>query len=242
MFENMCGEIMLNIAIVEDSLPDLERMDTYIKQWKDAENEHVSVTRYTRAWDFLNEFKGQFHLILLDIMLPDKNGVDTAKCIRQTDQNVVIVFTTSMKQYAINGYEVDALDFILKPISYGRFALMMKKAMIRAARATEQVLVRIPGSTLKMDVDSILYVESEGHSVIFHMSDDQDIKKRMSLSDVEKLLPEIQFSRCAVSYLINLKYVKRIEGDFVLVDNAKVKMTRSKNREFRKAFVSYYSR
>lgn len=233
---------MLNIAIVEDSVPDLERMEEYIRQWNSAEGKDVAIKTYTRAWDFLNDFRNQFQLILLDIMLPDKNGIDVAKIIRKADENVTIVFTTSMKQYAINGYEVSALDFLLKPITCNRFMLMMKKAETRINRETEQVVVRIPGSTLKLDVDSILYVESEGHSVIFHFREGEDIKKRMTLGDVEKLLPAIQFSRCAVSYLVNLKYVKSIDGEYVVVNDTRLKLTRSKSRDFRKAFVAYYSR
>lgn len=233
---------MISIAVVEDSLPDAERMKDYIEQWGKTGTEDVQVSTYNCAWDFLNIFKGQFDIILLDIMLPDKNGVDTAKLIRKEDDTVIIVFTTNMKQYAINGYEVNALDFVLKPISYNRFTLLMKKCMARLQRNTNRIVFRVPGSTYSIAADDILYVESSGHLVIYYLRDRQTIKKRTTLGEVEKLLPTTQFSRCGVSYLINLKYVKSIEGDFVVVNDARLKLTRSKNREFRKAFVNYYSR
>lgn len=232
---------MVKIAIVEDSLSDANRMQEYLERWRASEGEEIQVSIYQRAWDFLSSFNGQFDIIFLDIMLPDKNGVDTAKCIRKVDESVIIVFTTNMKQYAINGYEVNALDFVLKPIRYNRFVLLMKKCVSRIQRDANRIQFRVPGTTYSIDVDDIVFVESNGHSVIYNLRNGQTIKKRATLGEVEKQLPVEQFARCSVSFLINLKYVDSIEGEFVIVNDTKLKLTRSKNREFRKAFVGYYS-
>lgn len=131
---------MVKIAIVEDSLSDANRMQEYLERWRASEGEEIQVSIFQRAWDFLSSFNGQFDIIFLDIMLPDKNGVDTAKCIRKVDESVIIVFTTNMKQYAINGYEVNALDFVLKPIRYNRFELLMKKCISRIQRDSNRVI------------------------------------------------------------------------------------------------------
>lgn len=232
---------MIHIAVVEDSLQDAQRMGEYLSQWESSEGEAVQVSTYSCAWEFLSAFKSQFDIIFLDIMLPDKNGVDVAKTIRKTDDSVIIVFTTNMKQYAINGYEVNALDFVLKPIRYNRFLLLMKKCLSRIQRDSSRVTFRVPGTTYNIDVDDIVFVESSGHSVIYNLRSGQTIRKRATLGEVEKLLPAAQFSRCSVSFLINLKYVKSIEGEYVVVNDMQIKMTRSKSRDFRKAFVGYYS-
>ena len=233
---------MLNIAIVEDSLPDVEQINAHINQWGKKEFEEVEVATYNDARSFLGFFNGQFDIIFLDIMLPDKNGLDVAKSIRKKDETVVIVFTTNMKQYAINGYEVNALDFILKPVNYNRLALLLKKCIARIRQTSKNIVLRVPGNVYNIDVDYIVFVESRGHSVIYHMKCGQTIKKRMTLREAEQQLPAMQFSRCSVSYLINLKYVRCIEGEDVIVDDKKIKLTRSKSREFRKSFVEYYSK
>ena len=232
---------MISIAIVEDSLSDAQRMREHLEKWAKAEGEEVQIFEYSYARDFLTAYKGQFHIIFLDIMLPDRTGLETAKSIRKMDESVIIVFTTSMKQYAINGYEVDALDFMLKPVGYNRCALVMKKCMTRIQRNTDSIVFHVPGSTYNIDVNEIVYVESCCHSVTYNMRNGQTIKKRTTLNEVEKLLPESQFSRCSVSFLVNLKYVKGIEGEYAVVNDTRIKLTRSKSRDFRKAFVAYYS-
>lgn len=233
---------MIHIAIVEDSPSDAKQMRDFIEHWKDAEGEDVVISEYHCACDILTEFSGQYDIIFMDIMLPDKSGMDAAKSIRSMDSSVLLVFTTSMKQYAINGYEVEALDFVLKPIHYSRFERLMKKCMNRLSRKAEHVVLRVPGTTYSIEVDDIAYAESSGHSVIFHLLNGQSIQKRMTLGETEEQLPAAQFARCGVSFLVNLKYVRYIEGEYVTVNDTKLKITRSKSREFRKAFVEFYSK
>lgn len=233
---------MIRIAIVEDSRPDAQRIQEFLEQWSASEGQQVELALYASAWALLTDFHCQFQIILLDILLPDKNGVDVAKILRKQDETVAIVFTTNMKQYAINGYEVDALDFLLKPIHYSRLVLLMKKCMSRICHNQASVVLRLPGSTYQVPVEQILYLESNGHSIILHLYDGQTLKKRMTLAQAEPLLPPGRFARCNVSYLVNLSWVKAIEGDYVAIGQEKLKLTRSKNREFRKAFVEFYAR
>lgn len=159
---------MFNIAIVEDALSDAERMKGHIEKWGSAEGEDAQVSVYNCSRDFVAYFKSQYDIIFLDIMLPDRTGIETAKLIRKKDEAVIIVFTTSMKQYAINGYEVNALDFILKPVGYNRFAALMRKCRARVQYNTNNIVCRVPGSTYNINVDDIVYIESRGHMVICH--------------------------------------------------------------------------
>lgn len=233
---------MLTIAIVEDSSYDAEQLQNYIETWKEMIDEGVQVSVYNCALDFLSAFKGQFDVVFLDIMLPDKDGVSIAKAIRKIDPYVILVFTTSMRQYAINGYEVEALDFMLKPISYPRFTMLMKKCMVRhKARMEKGIVLKIPGTTYRVNVEDICYVEVQIHDVIYNLSSGDKIRQRATMSDVEKILPDSQFSRCSISHLVNLRHVEKISGEYVVVNREELKITRSKNKEFRAALSRYYS-
>lgn len=235
---------MINIAIVEDTESDSDMLVFYLNQWGESIGEQLYISTYCCALDFLTNLKNQFDLIFLDIKMPDKNGIDVAKTIRKNDDNVIIVFTTTMKQYALNGYEVDALDFILKPISYERFCALMRKCLGRLAKNktdSKFIAIHVPDGTFQIDINSIVFVESLGHNVIYHLVNGQTLKKRSTLNEEEKQLPEIQFARCNVSYLVNLKFVQKIEGEYVKIYGGALKITRSRNSEFRKAFVNYFS-
>lgn len=235
---------MINIAIVEDVKADSNMLVSHLEKWSRDVDEQLCITVYGCALDFLVAYKSQFDIIFLDIGMPDKNGVDIAKTIRKSDSKVIIVFTTTMKQYAINGYEVNALDFVQKPIVYERFLFSMQKCFecLKAdINNSKFITIQIPENTFQIDINSIVYIESFGHNIKYHLVNGQTIKKRATLCEAEKKLPEKQFARCGVSYLVNLRYVKKIEGDYIKVYGTELKITRSKSAEFRKAFVNYFS-
>lgn len=234
---------MIKIAIVEDSATDAERLQSYIDRWKNEKEEIVQVTVFKSSLDFLEKIKDSYDIIFLDIVLPDKNGVDVAKEIRKVNTVAIIVFTTNMMQYAINGYEVNALDFILKPIAYVRFAMLMNKCLLRIKSISDRptITCRIPGSTYCLNLSDICYVEVRGHNVLIYLVDGKVIEQRNKLCEIEKIFPINQFVRCSISYLVNLQYVDKISGDFVYVNGNALKITRSKNRTFRESFVNYYS-
>lgn len=234
---------MIKIAIVEDSVRDAEQLKAFVNRWKDEKEAIVDVDVFKCALDYMENIKNAYDIVFLDIMLPDKNGVYIAKAIRKVDTVAIIVFTTNMAQYAINGYEVDAIDFILKPIAYARFAMLMNKCRARIeAMSGKHIVCRIPGSTYCLNVSDICYVEVRGHNILIYLLNNKVIEQRSTLYEIEQLLPMDRFARCSVSYLVNLQYVDRINGDFVMVNGMSLKMTRSKNKTFREKLVNYHSR
>ena len=108
-------------------------------------------------------------LILMDIEMPLMDGMTAAKCIRELDQSVIIIFITNMAKYAIKGYAVDALDYVLKPVPYFAFSQQLLKALARLEkRAKHYLTVPVEGGLRRLDTASIYYLESEGHRVLFY--------------------------------------------------------------------------
>ena len=120
---------MNRIAIVEDDQGYRDTLFTYIKQYEQERDTAFEATPFEKADDFLAVYNGDYDIILMDIEMPGTNGMDAAEQIRKKDAQVVIMFITNMAHYAIKGYEVGALDFVLKPIQYLNFANKMDRAM-----------------------------------------------------------------------------------------------------------------
>ena len=97
------------------------------------------------------------------------DGMSAAEEIRKIDTEVVIIFITNMAQYAIRGYAVDALDYVLKPVSYFAFSQRLNRAISRMKkRETKMIMVNIKGGTVRINIANIYYIESQGHTLILH--------------------------------------------------------------------------
>ena len=104
----------MKVAIVDDLKTELEMLRGYLMDFAVAESKEFDISTYESGDRFLEDFSGQFDLILMDIDMPGLNGIDTARAIRKVDESVVLMFVTAMPQYALTGYEVDAIDYVIK--------------------------------------------------------------------------------------------------------------------------------
>lgn len=134
---------MINVAIVEDEKPAAELIGSYLQEFGRQEEEEFSVRVFGDAVSFLENYKPDFDLVFMDIMMPSIDGMRAAKKLRERDRNVQIIFVTSMSQFAVKGYEVAALDFIVKPVSYFDFCIKMRRAVF-AVRSCDGRSVVVP--------------------------------------------------------------------------------------------------
>ena len=121
---------MINIAIVEDNREQAAALESHIKTYASDHKLSVSVSIFYEPITFLEKYS-PFHIVYMDIMMPMLNGMDAAKLLREKDEKVILIFVTTMRQYAIQGYEVAASDFIVKPVAYPEFALKFTKVLAR---------------------------------------------------------------------------------------------------------------
>lgn len=151
---------MLRVVIVEDELKEAERLQSFLKRFE-AENGIVfEIEIYSSALTFLANYKQDTDLVLMDIELPDVNGMEICRRLRKTDNRVAIIFVTNMARFAVNGYEVDALDFIVKPARYGEFAVKVKKAVEIIRKNMDNYLVLSgKGFFKRLNVNELFYVE-----------------------------------------------------------------------------------
>ena len=236
--KNVYKEKFMKVAIVDDLKTELEMLRGYLMDFAVAESKEFDISTYESGDRFLEDFSGQFDLILMDIDMPGLNGIDTARAIRKVDESVVLMFVTAMPQYALTGYEVDAIDYVIKPVSYPDFALKLKKALryVKQVKADEPVVLPTKEGLVTLNISEIYYVESALHYCIYHTKD-KEYRVRENISAVEQRLSPFGFARCNAGYLVSLKHVKAIIKDDVIVGDYTLKISRSKKASFTEKFT-----
>ncbi len=171
----------------------------------------------------------------MDIGLPGMNGMDASRKLREKDRNVIIIFVTNLAQFAVRGYEVSALDFIVKPITYDNFSLKFQRAI--ANKKDTDILVTADGETHKVNSADILYVEVFRHSLVYHCLKG-DFKTYGALKDIEDRLKG-GFAKCNRCYLVNLRYVDGIKDHLVYVRKHALQISYPKKASFMKELTDF---
>lgn len=228
-------------AVVEDEREAADLLCECLARYAGEAKIGISVKRYADGLSFLEDYTGSADIVFMDIEMPNLNGMDAARKLRQKDKNVVLVFVTNMAQYAIRGYEVEASDFLLKPLVYRTFAVKLGKLFRKCGeRTAKRIRLETRDGQFILDADEILYVESDKHYVVFRTAD-AEYRMRQSLPETEELLSGASFARCGASFLVNLAHVTRVWRDTVYVGETELPMSRSRKKEFLDALTVYVS-
>ncbi len=223
---------MINIAIVEDDGKYMQQLCEFVKQYTEENKEIINIETFLDGDDIVYEYKAVYDIIFMDIQMKIMDGMKAAQNIRKMDENVILIFITNMAQYAIQGYSVNAMDFVLKPVSYFAFSEELAKAIRRLKERTRAYLmIKQEAGMLRLDVSQITYIESQGHKIFIHT--EKGIYKMIeTMKNMEQQLVKHRFSRCNNCYLVNLKYVENIQQNMVTVAGEKLQISRSRKKGF----------
>lgn len=231
---------MVRIAIVEDEEQSVRTMQSFLRRYQLERDCQLKISVFRDGEEIVRGYRPEYDIILMDIQLQTMNGMTAAELIRQEDPEVMIIFITNLTQYAIRGYAVDALDYVLKPVTYFAFSQRMDRAMDRLSRRVSHYLtIPVKGGAQKLDIGQIRYVESQGHSLIFHMKKGADVISSGTMKEMDDLLGAYGFSRCNKGYLLNLEYVDAIQGGCALVGEDRLLISRGRKAPFMEALANY---
>lgn len=230
---------MLRIAVVEDEKLYSDLLLSYFERVRVEEKIELSCTLFWDGMSFLDEYDSRFDIVFMDIAMPHMNGLEAAKRLREKDRLVPLIFITALAQYAIKGYEVDALDFLVKPVQYELFLLKLKKAIFYLNKDAEtSYTITTSAGMQKVPVRDIRYIESSKHYLIFHTASGE-VKMRGSMKDILPFFLDKGFAAINSSLLINLCAVENVKGSEAVVAGERLLIARVYKVEFMKKLTAY---
>lgn len=231
---------MIRVAIVEDEISYQEQLIGYLRRFEMQREEAIEIVTFSDGDEITEKYKAHFDIILMDIQMQFMDGMSAAEEIRKLDSEVVIIFITNMAQYAIKGYEVDAFDYVLKPISYFSFAQRLNRAIDRMKkRETRYITIRAKSSVTRLKISDIYYVESQGHNLVFRTKKGE-LTVSGTMKELEVQLSMYHFFRGHKGYLINLEHVEGMNDFCALVKGEKILVSRTKRKGFMEALSKYW--
>lgn len=231
---------MLNIAIVDDEAAEREHIRRCLDYVAEVRGVEFYANEFDSADSFLMRYESTYDIVFMDIEFPSgQDGMSAAQELRKMDDTVVLIFVTNMAQLAVQGYAVDALDFIVKPIDKHTFLLKMTRALGRVVRRRQEcIMVRAEGEAVRLRTHLIRYLEVDGHYVIYH-SREGTFSEYISLSAAEKKLNDPAFYRCDRGCLVNMRFITQIGRDTCTVDGEELDIARKQRSQFLRAYAGF---
>ena len=227
----------MRIAICDDQKNERQKMIEALGSVID----HFSTNEFDNGSALLESHaKHPYDLIILDILMPEMNGIDTAASLRKSDTKTPIIFLSTSKEFGVQSYRVLAFDYLLKPIDREQLRGCMKRLFSQTAKKKHSVTITYEGAEIDILLSNIQCLESNLRKVIFTLPENREIKIVGKLTDFEPFLLEHGFCRCHKSYLVNIEHIDRIDDDmFYLTGGKAVKISRAYLQSAKKAYFEY---
>lgn len=241
---------MLRIAICDDEPAQRALLEAYVGEWGMLRQQEVDMALVGSAEQFLFHWEERRRdILLLDIDMPGGDGLSLARRLRSQGEDVQIVFVTGLAEYALEGYDVDAVSYLIKPVEKERLFTCLDKALARCGREAPALLLDTPGGMARVRVRDICYLESDAHDTWVHCAGEKEpVRCRAGIRQVEERLEqqgesffELHFFKIHRSYLVNLAYVNRIERKEAVMDSGEaLPVARNRWEALNRAYLDYY--
>lgn len=234
------------IALCDDEARELDQIEAFLAGYQEKrKGMKCQIRRFSSAEMLLEQIRERGyapHLLLLDIFMPGKSGIEAAEELRKLGFGIPIIFLTTSTEHALNAYGVDAIQYLVKPLGQERFFHAMDTAVEQIGRRKEnQITIKVPGGIRQVQPDEILYCETQRNYQVLHLPA-EECRTRMTAGKLWELLEQFpQFGRCGSSYILNMNHIVSLERDEIALDNgSRIYIPRYKAAEFRKGYFSYY--
>lgn len=232
---------MLHITICDDETDFVTHLTTLIQQYAAETGENIKITAYYDGMELVERYDTSIDLIFLDIQMRLLDGLHTAQRIRELDENVGIIFLTTLTQYGLEGYQYQAANYIIKPIKYVRLKAELNQWLKKHRHNDSPSIVVINDSgKYKIALKSLRYVETFNRNLLLH-TEQENIISYKSMKEMEQELSQAGFVRCHTSYLVNLFYVKGVQKlEITLITGEQIPISQPKRKNFMEQLTRYW--
>lgn len=234
---------MISIAICDDVSTITDNMEVLLNRYSEESGEEIRVAKFNRGDTLLENYKSNYDILFLDIKMPGLSGIETAERIRRKDDKVSIIFLTSLLNRALDGYNVQALNYIIKPMNYKRLKIELDnwRSKIRD-REEAFIVINNDSGSYKVMLKAISYIETFNRNLLFHTENGNIICYR-KMREVESELAPHGFTRCHSSFVVNLLYVEKIEKmDIQLFTGDRIPVSKARKKPFMVDLAEYWGK
>ena len=249
MYNNQIA--FIKTAIIEDNEIHAGLLEKYLLKWSRYRQVPLEINRYLSAEEFLFKLEPGLGIsvLFIDIQMYEINGIDLAKSVRKKDNEINIIFTTGITGYMAEGYEVEALHYLVKPINEDKIYKCMDK-VFNKRKNINYIIVHSKGGIHKLDTSQINYIEARGHGCVIEIFTKENNLKQVkqtevseSISELEPLLPKQGFIKCHRSYLCSIQNIHHIGKTEIIFDTGShIPVSRRLHKDVNQAFIQYFSR
>ncbi|MDD3123356.1 MAG: LytTR family DNA-binding domain-containing protein [Candidatus Izemoplasmatales bacterium] len=228
------------IAIIEDDRESAKLIQKYLERYAKENNEYFEYFMFQDGDEITSNYEAIYDILFMDIEMSRLDGMTASKKIRVFDKEVIIIFITNTPQYAIKGYEVDAMSYLLKPVPYFAFCQELSKSLEKInKRKDKYILLTTENGTVRLNTNNIYYIETMKHYLIIHSKSGVFTMKSPLKKMVEEL-EECPFYLCNSCFLVNLEEVTGVNGEFAIVNGAELKISRPRKKAFMEALANHF--
>lgn len=231
----------MKIAICDDDHVQLEYIHTLVLKWSSAVKDNADISCYSNAQELLFDYTPNcFDVFLLDIQMDGENGISLAKRIRSFNDDAVIIFITAVSDYVFDGYDVGAVQYLLKPVNEDKLIDCLNTAL-KNMPEKKKIIIESDGTNIAVSEDDIIYAEAFSHKTKIVLTD-KEFFVNENISCIEHMLGS-DFYKCHRSYIVNLKHINSIRKYDAVMDNGvSVPVSRRIYNDFNNAFIAFYRR
>ncbi len=236
---------MYQIALCDDMEEELKRVEELLEMYRKKNPVlEYQTKRFENAEKFFEQIDSSQRvpdILLMDIFMPGKTGLEAVRELREKGCRMPVIFLTTSTEHALTAFEVDALQYLVKPLEQGKFFHAMDIAFTAAKKEKKSFLVKVSGGIRPIDPDEVIYCEAQRNYQVIYL-ENETVKVRITTWELYETLENFsEYYRCGSSYIFNLKHVAAIEREEICMDNgSRVYLSRKRMAEFKKRYFSYH--
>lgn len=236
----------MKIAICDDDKQELLIINEFVNKYLSSyfKESNFQIFCFESSMDLILEIENgkQYDIFILDVVMPDINGIQLATEIRSRDQVAKIIFLTSSIEFAVDSYSVDAFNYLLKPVQEERLNETLEKILSHITHGIKDyIIVNAPTCLLKVFLYNLIYVEAIRRKIYFHLTNESIVESNSTLSEIELiLLKDERFIKPHRSYIVNLDYIKGISSDVLATTNdINIPISRNLLKNVKQNYIDY---